>query len=459
MATVTKRGDSYRIRSSSGYDATGKQIVKTMTWTPDKGMTERQIAKELERQKVLFDEKVKSGKYIDGNIKFQDFAEKWFNDYAIEHLRTRTFAEYQRLSKRVYQEIGHVRLDRIQPHHLLEFYKRLEQTGTREGIKHCAKADIRAHIKALGLTMNVFADKAGVSLDTLKSACQGKRVSHRTAMLISQALKKPLHELFTPVDSTGKLAPKTIKHYHAFISSVMERAVKWQVIQENPCRRVDPPKVPRHDINCMDADEAIHFLECLESEPIQDKALFSLLLFTGLRRGEALGLEWGDVDFDTGIISVSRTSQYMPGKGTFEDTTKTEQSKRSFKVTTDILEILKSHRIAQNERRLMLGDQWKGSRRIFTNKDGGDMTLTVPYQRLKQIQDKYNLPAVSLHSLRHTNASLLIQQGVNIRTVSARLGHSQTSTTMNIYAHQLQSADAAAADAIGLALKPKKKQA
>ena len=167
MATVEKRGDNYRITASAGYNADGKQIRKTMTWKPAPNMTEKQIAKELERQKALFDDKVKNGQYLNGNIKFKDFAELWFRDYGKEHLRERTYLRYVELSERTYAAIGHLRLDKIQPHHLLDFYKQLAEPG------------------------------------------QNKRTG-------------------------GGLSPKTIKHYHTFISSVLERAVKWQVIPDNP---------------------------------------------------------------------------------------------------------------------------------------------------------------------------------------------------------------------------------
>ena len=178
-----------------------------------------------------------------------------------------------------------------------------------------------------------------------------------------------------------------------------------------------------------------------------------------MRRGEALGLEWEDVDFQTGVISIKRTSQYTGALGTFTDETKTEQSKRSLRVPMNVIDVLNAHRVAQNELRLKLGDRWQGSRRIFTNADGSDMSANIPLHRLKSILKKNGLREVSLHSLRHTNATLLIQQGISIRAVSGRLGHSQTSTTMNIYAHQIQSADAAAADALDIALSRGRKQA
>lgn len=129
MPTIQKRGDTYRITVSNGYDAKGKQIRKSMTWEPAPGMTARQIEKELDRQAVLFEEKVKSGQYMDGNVRFQDFAERWFEDYGKEHLRERTYLRYVELSKRTYDAIGHIRLDRLQSQHLLDFYKQLAEPG------------------------------------------------------------------------------------------------------------------------------------------------------------------------------------------------------------------------------------------------------------------------------------------------------------------------------------------
>lgn len=389
MATVQRRGDTYRITASAGYDTEGRQIRKSMTWRPAPGMTERQIAKELERQKVLFDEQVKGG-YYSGNIKFQDFTEQWFRDYAKDNLRTRTITEYRKLTKRLYTALGHIRLDKLKPRHLVEFYRQLAEPG------------------------------------------QNKRTG-------------------------GGLAPKSILHYHTMISSVLDRAVKWGMIPESPCKKVDPPKVPKHQIECLDDMQAAAFLAGMEAAPLEDKALFTLALYTGMRRGELLGLEWPDVDFDTGVISIRRTSQYG-GKelGTYTDGTKTEQSRRSIRVTQHVIDLLKSYKADQAARRLLLGDAWAAEwtehPRLFTNQDGRPMSPSTPLNRLRRYLDKLGLPPVSLHSLRHTNATLLIQQGVSVRAVSGRLGHSQTSTTMNIYAHQLQSADAAAAEALDLAL-------
>lgn len=101
MATHEKRGDTYKICVSLGYDLTGKQIRKRMTWTPDQGMTPKQETKELERQKVLFEERCRTGQVLESDIKFAEFAEIWFRDYADKQLKSKTVARYKELIKRI----------------------------------------------------------------------------------------------------------------------------------------------------------------------------------------------------------------------------------------------------------------------------------------------------------------------------------------------------------------------
>ena len=123
MPTIEKRGNGYRITVSAGYDMQGKQIKKRMTWVPDAGMTEKQIQKELDRQKVLFEEQCRNGQYIASSIRFADFAEIWLNDYAIPQLRPSTVAGYKRELERLNKHIGNVRLIKLQPHNIKACYK------------------------------------------------------------------------------------------------------------------------------------------------------------------------------------------------------------------------------------------------------------------------------------------------------------------------------------------------
>ena len=116
MATITKRGETYRIRVSCGYDTNGKQIMRSTTWEPDSGMSAKQIEKVLQRQTVLFEERCRSGQFLDASIKF---AEKWIRDHAEKQLKAKTVARYKKLLIRINQGIGHIRLDKLQPHHII----------------------------------------------------------------------------------------------------------------------------------------------------------------------------------------------------------------------------------------------------------------------------------------------------------------------------------------------------
>ncbi len=334
MATIKKRGNSYSIRVSCGYDMQGKQIIHSMTWKPEKSMTLKQMEKEVQKQAVLFEEKCKQGLCLSNNIRFADFAEKWFTDYAEKQLKA-----------------------------------------------------------------------------------------------------------------------KTIQHYHRFISSILQTAVQWQIILYNPCDRVKPPKVEQKESRFLDDVEVMELFHCLEKQPIQYKTLITLLVYTGMRRGEVCGLKWSDIDFNNQTITIQRTLLYLPNKGIFEDTPKTNTSQRIIKVADTALQLLKEHKRNQSIQRLQCGDQWQELNYIFAQWNGKPIHPDSLTAWFKQFINKNQLPDVSIHSLRHTNASLLIANGVNITTVSKRLGHATTATTTKIYAHAIKSADEAASNTLQNILK------
>ena len=228
----------------------------------------------------------------------------------------------------------------------------------------------------------------------------------------------------------------------------MERAVKWGLIDSNPCHRVDAPKLDKKETACLTAQEAAQFLENLAAEPLNVQVMFSMLLLTGMRRGELLGLEWSDIDFDNATVNIKRTSQYTADKGIYTDTTKTEKSKRLISIPCQLVNLLSDYKMEMLRQRFALGSQWVNSNRLFVKWNGEPMHPNTPYSLLHKLLVKYEMPLVSLHSLRHTNASIMIANGADVRTVSGRLGHSQTSTTLNIYAHLLQDADERAADIV-----------
>lgn len=384
MATIQKRGDSYSIRVSCGYDSKGKQVIQSMTWKPEPKMTQKQIEKELNRQAVMFEEACNHG-YQSKAIKFEVFAEEWFEEYAKPNLRNTTYERMLQLRKRVYAAIGHMRMDKITPRQIQAFVNSLSKEGANE--------------------------------------------------------------------RTGKpLAPKTIRHNLSFVSDVFAYAVKMGVVSDNPCAKVTLPKAEQKEKQIYTPEQVQKFLTLLNNEPLKYRTFFNLMIYSGFRRGEMLGLEWKDVDFENNIISVRRTSNYTAKKGVYTDTTKTRKSQRTLKFPQEIMDMLKEYKAEQDEQALKCGDKWVETDRLYTKWNGEPMQNGTPYFWLGEFCEKHDLPFYGLHSFRHLFASLLVNQGVDIVTVSGALGHSTVSTTSNIYCHMLEEAQAKVSDAVSSAL-------
>ena len=443
MANIQKRGNSYRFRVSAGYDVNGKQIVKTKTWTPPEGMSAKKAEKEAQHEAALFEEQVRTGQIANGKLKFSTFADRWFNDYAETQLRPRTIARYKDLMIRINPAIGHLYMEKITPAHLMQFYKEL--SNTTYGVKCRCTIDLKQRLKETGMTKSKFAQSADVSLAVLSSVFQGKNIEITSGEKISKVLNLSFADMFELVNADKKLSNKTVREYHQLISSIMHTAVKWQIIVSNPCERVSPPKVQKADAEYLDANQAIRLIELLEDAPEQYKAAVIVLLFTGMRRGELLGLEWSDIDYNEQTISISKSSLYLPGKGIFEDDTKNSSSNRIIKVSHTVLQTLKEHKIYQMHQQTISG---KNNNKVFTAADGSPMhpdTLSSWFNRFISAH-KNELPQIHIHSLRHTCATLNIANGVAVTTVAGQLGHANATTTTKIYAHVVKAAQAQAAD-------------
>ena len=454
MATVTKRGNTYRIRVSCGYDSTGKQIMRSKTWEPNPGMTVKQIERDLQRQTVLFEERCRSGQFLDGSIKFAEFAERWIHDHAEKQLKAKTVARYKTLLIRINQGIGHIRLDKLQPHHILDFCNNLAESCIREDLKYKASCDLRALIKEKGYTMTQFAAESGVSKTIIYSACSGKNISGKVSLNISTALK--VKNAFRQADEKVLLSDRTQLHYFRLISSILTSAVQWQAIPYNVCTRVKAPTVKQKEAKFLDDVQVSQLFKYLEDTPIDYRVLVHLLLYTGLRRGELLGLKWSDIDFDNSLLHVRRTLLYLPEMGLYEDDPKTDASNRIMKVSAGMMTALKSYKAWQGEQKLRMGDKWQDIDYLFTRWNGEPMRPDTLSDWFRKFIKKTDLPPISLHSLRHTCATLQIMNGIPVRTVSARLGHAKTSTTSNIYSHAIQTLDAKAAQVLDDVLTPKK---
>lgn len=455
MATITKRDRSYHIMVSCGYDSKNRQIRKCITWNPEPNMTPKQIEKAVNEAAVLFENKVRNGQVMENSTTFADFVDRWLKEYGEKQLAPKTIARYQEILKRVIPAIGHIRMDKLQPLHLIEFYNNLSEDGIRTEKLWVARPALLEKYKALSPKITSFAKSAMIGSTTLQAILKKAPVKRFIAERMCDALGMTITRGFKEQPGKTTLGKRTVRHHHVVISSILSTAVVWQVILDNPAKRVKPPKAPRLEAKFLDELQTTHLLECLQKEPIKYQTMIKLFIYSGMRRGELCGLEWDDINWEKNMIKICRSSQYISGKGIFIKDTKTETSDRSLKLPTEVFIMLKALRAWQNEERLKLGKCWQESNRLFTTIDGGPIHPDTITYWFSKFVNKNNLPKVSIHSLRHTNITLLIMAGVPLQTVAKRAGHSSTVTTSMIYSHAIQSADEMASDMLGDMLKPK----
>lgn len=446
MAQISKRKSGYLIRVSCGYSADGtKQITQSMTWKPPRaGMTEKQIQKELNKVAAEFEEQCSRGQVVNSE-KFETFCEAWFEVYAERKLKKSNIELCREYTKRVYEKLGHIRIDRITPRDIDQFSIWLSKQEVKSDIKAIAKISLQDIMDKKGLNQKQLAELSQLSPHTIKDARINHQIRWASAEKIAAALDMKTSDIFAKIRGDKLLSAKTVKNYISFVSSVFDYAVKVKAIKENPCKNAVIPKVEQPEHKMFTVDQAKQFLDILDlpETPVKYRAFFQLAMFGGFRKGEILGLEWSDIDFDTNIVHIRRTLHHS--KGLYYDTTpKTKTSIRDLKMPDGVMFTLRQLHNYQNSQHLMLGDAWHSTERLFTTWDGHQMCGSTPSSWLTKTCEAHDLPKVNLHSFRHLNASLLISSGVDVKTVQSVLGHSQASTTLDIYAAAFRDREAQA---------------
>ena len=382
----TKKGDTYRFKVSLGYDSTGKQrFVRSDTIKFDSGMTQKQIEKELKRQSVLFEEQVKNentnnnGDVIENaHITFEQLADEWLELCKGSDMKPATLERLNGFRDRTYKAIG------------------------KTEVKKITKKQIQSFIRGL--------------------AMQG--VNQRTG---------------------GVLSAKTQKHYKSFISDVMNYAIDCEIISNNPCSRIkvyNSDSKPK-EIEVYTKSELNTILSKInEQASIDYQAYFALSAYLGLRRGEVLGLEYKDFDFSKKTVSIKRTSNYRnKATGIYTGTPKTKASYRVLAVPDSVLDLVEQLQSEQSSQRNKCGDLWHDTDRLFITWCGEPMHPNTPYTWLERFCERNDPAVTGIIIFLHTFATLLIISGVDIRTVSALLGHSNTTTTLNTYTHAVKMAN------------------
>jgi len=233
------------------------------------------------------------------------------------------------------------------------------------------------------------------------------------------------------------LSPRTVRYAHAILRNALEQAARWQMLRQNPAQHVDLPRQKKQEMQALSPAEAKRFLEAAVFN--RWGVLFELMLNTGLRPGEALGLKWTDIDFDKGRLHVQRSLSRPRGDHWQLTEPKTARSRRTIPLPPSMLKSLREHKKSQLEERLSAGESYKDRGFVFATGTGEPLeNRNVISQYFKPLLKQAGLPeTIRLYDLRHTCATLLLAAGENPKVVSERLGHASVTLTLDTYSHVL----------------------
>lgn len=252
------------------------------------------------------------------------------------------------------------------------------------------------------------------------------------------------------------LAPNTVRNVRAVLRCALNYAIKRSIITQNAAKYVDMPQMTQAETTSLDAEQASAFLWAIQGGRLE--ALYIVLLIAGPRRGEALGLEWNDINFELNTIRIRQALQRSKKNGLSYVTPKNKKSVRTIHVPHVVIDALKAHRERQEIERVLY--RWKSDNElVFKSTTGAPLDPDYVTHHVKDMLRKADLPIkIRLHDLRHSCATILLENDVPIRVVMDILGHDKIGTTMNFYAHALDQGKKDAANTMGhvfLAKKPR----
>jgi integrase len=247
------------------------------------------------------------------------------------------------------------------------------------------------------------------------------------------------------------LSARTVGHAHRVLHRGLERALSLEMVIRNCAHAIRPPKVADTEVASLTATQIAEVLAQLDGHPLHPIA--ALALGTGMRRGELCALAWGAVDLDAGLVRVERSLEETKGRLRFKPP-KTRSGHRVVSLPVSVVEIARAHRRKQAEQRLLLGIGTAGDDDlVFARPDGSPLSPDNLSRDWRRAVNRLGLPRVMFHALRHSSASALIAAGLDVGSVSRRLGHANPATTLRIYTHQFAASDTEAAAAIDRAMR------
>lgn len=339
----------------------------------------------------------------------------------------------------------------------IRFTKTVHVSNKKEAEKELAKFYLECEgkrgVKMFNCTLGTFIDvwwKEYVAVYTKRSTWRGYSTAlnahicpflgkEKLRSITTMQIQKWINSLVAE-----NLSPKTIRNYFSVLNNIFVHAIKWEYIDKNPCEKVSLPHRKKVEANYYTDSEVkalIEALNKLSDDELVYKVAIYLGVFAGLRKGEILGINEEDVCAKENEIRIVRARMIGPEVGPYEDTPKTESSKRIVSVPPELMDMIKRLMQLQHLQKELLGSKWKNSKALLKGREGGPLYPQNLQRWFSRFLKKNGLRHIGLHGLRHTHTSLLISMTDDISQISRRLGHSEISTTLNIYTHLFEDHD------------------
>lgn len=423
--SVVRRGTAYYVKIELDPDPiTGKRRQKWHSGFRTK--------RDAERARVDLLSKLDRGEYVEPtHATLGEFLTEWLRTVE-PTLRPGTFDSYSRnVHNHVIAHLGSMRLTKVDAGALNGLYATLLASGRRPSSRRGKGYSPEVVERALELRAG------GTSLKYTAAALRAEfdETAHISKDTLASLLRRHAAAEAGDAKPAG-LDPRTVNYVHTILHRAFRDAVRWGRLARNPADAADPPRGrPKSDaIKTWDAGTVRSFLETTRDECDRLHALWVLLATTGMRRGEALGLRWPDVDLDTGRLHLVQTIISVRGKVMVGEP-KTLRGRRPIALDPTTVKVLKAHRKAMLEERLQLGAAFTDEGLVFHRLDGRCLRPEGVSDTFKRTVHRLGLPPLTIKALRHTWATLALEKGIHPRVVQERLGHSTIAITLGIYSH------------------------
>lgn len=365
--------------------------------------------------------------------------------------KRKTISTYRYCASRVREYMGDKLLHEVTPSDINKFLIDLKKGKVRSEDRAILRpdVDVPSVLRKCEATKAGICRTTGIAPSTLDNAFSGQRILRSKAEQICATLCIPVTDLFILDCDKKQLSAATLEDYRRFIRLIFGVAERELQIPYNPATRIEKVSTRKNkSVKVLELDQLQQTIAAADLEPIDKRCLMHLMIATGCRRGELAALRWSGVYWEEGIIVIDSSILYTPEDGVyFEDSTKSGHD-RALRLPPETLAILHEYRMWQMAKANRLADRWIDSDFIFTGRYGGQISPDSITSYVRKFQKKYDLPHLYPHKLRHTHASSLLYSGVDIATVSKRLGHRDISTTESFYLHSFLQADIESSDCI-----------